>query len=54
MRVSLVLYIMYCRSPHDKDLYMDILLEKGLAESLTCPTDACLIGIRYHVLYMAS
>ena len=54
MRVSLVLDIMYCIWPHDKDLYMDILTEKGVAVSLTCPTDACLIGIIYHVLYIAS
>ena len=50
MRVSLVLYIMYCRSPHDRDLYVDIFIENGLAESLTGSTDACLVGIIYHVL----
>ena len=49
MRVSLILYIMYFRSPHDKDLCVDILTENGIAESLTGPTDACLIGIIYHV-----
>ena len=37
---------MYCRSPHDKDLCVDILTEDDLAESLTSPTDACLIGIK--------
>ena len=47
MRVSLVLYSMYCRSPHDKDLYVNIFIENGLAESLTHQSDAFLIGIIY-------
>ena len=33
-------------SPHDKDLCVDIFTENGLAESLTSPTDVCLIGIK--------
>ena len=47
MRVSLILYTMYCRWPHDKDLYVDIFIIDVLAESLTGPTDACLVGIIY-------
>ena len=54
LRVSLVLYIMYFRSPLDLDLYVDILTKKGFGDSLTGPTDARLIGIIYHVLYVAS
>ena len=50
MRVSLVLYIMYCMSPHDKDQYVDIYIENGLAESMTGPTDACFVGIINYVL----
>ena len=50
MRVSLVLYIMYFRSPHDKDLCVDILTDKGLANSMKGPTDACGIRIIYYVL----
>ena len=44
---------MYCMSSLDVDLYVDILTENGLAESLTGPTDACFIDIIYHVLYVA-
>ena len=45
MRVSLVLYIMYCRWPHDKELYVDILIMNVFADSLTGPTDVCRVGI---------
>ena len=48
------IHIMYCMSPHDKYLCVDIFTENGLAESMTGPTDACLIGIIYHVLNVAS
>ena len=50
MRVLLVLYIMYCMSPHDKDQYVEIFIENGLAKSMTGPTDACLIDIIYNIL----
>ena len=54
MRVSLVLYIMYCISPYDKDLYMDILTENGLAESSSGTTDACLISLIIEPLHEIS
>ena len=50
MRVSFIVYIMYCRSPHDKDIYVDIFIKNGLAESMKDLTDACLVGIIFHVL----
>ena len=31
MHVSLIFYNMYCRSPHDKDLYVAILIMNVLA-----------------------
>ena len=50
MYVSFVVHVIYCRSPINEDLYVGILTEKSLGESLKGTTDACLIGIIYHVL----
>ena len=38
-------YVLYCSSPWDIDLYVGILMENGLAESVSGTTDACLISL---------
>ena len=50
MRVLFVLYVLYCSSPWDIDLYVGILTETVLGESMTGPTAACLIGIQMEAL----
>ena len=49
LRVSLVLYKMYCRLPLDRDLYEGILKEEGFGESLT--GQQMWVSLVLHVIY---